>query len=137
MSIRLKDQAEEHLMLLGPNFADQTPESFAAYVKSLYKSRKATGKVAQTVPRFKSIEKPTKGPKRETGRFELHFASSMGPKSISVNYDRSMTFPEELLAEWAAKLLCSVQQLRTLCEKKKFSFLSGHPDKANLEKFFK
>jgi hypothetical protein len=107
---------EAQLPLLGPAFESQTPDSFFAYVKSLYAERVRGRKVRPTPIRGRVLKAPTK---RAAGAYEI----TRGLLKTTIALAKPRAYDSLVLKTVAEALACDDATLRVFFKMKKFAFV--------------
>jgi hypothetical protein len=108
---------EDGLALLSKPIEEFSYQEYYGYIQDFYAPMSASGKQVKPLPKGKFLSRPTKGPKRPLGDFQLSFNKGMGEVKLIVKYNREAVL-ENPLPLIAKKLTCESEDLQALFEKK-------------------
>lgn len=106
-------ELERKLPLLGPRLSDQSPESFSAYVRGLYKEP-PRGKTTEPKPKGRTEVTPTK---KRKGVYKVTFLD----QKLTFEFTKRKRLKTQDVMNWAKKLACAEDEFRNFLLKKNFS----------------
>jgi len=105
---------EDHLDLLAPPVAKQTPEQFHKHVESMYEPRDSTGKLKDLTIQGRKLNSATKN---MFGIYELNYQRAEGLLTCYMAY-RAEQLPTDILKRISALLKCGEERSEDFLLKK-------------------